>query len=123
MQKCQKCGADMVQNPKTGKIFCKDKCWLNGQTTQSFSSQVAQTKMEDNKWDKISFGKCKHAFLLEAFKKGDSPSPETEKQCEEWARMSMRISAIGDRQPQTQSAPQNTSATMPNDEIYVNNIF
>lgn len=26
--KCQFCGADRVQNPKTGKIFCSDKCWL-----------------------------------------------------------------------------------------------
>lgn len=26
--KCKKCGADMVVNPKTGNVFCKDKCWL-----------------------------------------------------------------------------------------------
>jgi len=26
---CRKCGAENVVNPKTGKIFCKDKCWLN----------------------------------------------------------------------------------------------
>jgi hypothetical protein len=26
--KCQFCGADRVKNPKTGKIFCGDKCWL-----------------------------------------------------------------------------------------------
>ena len=26
--KCEKCGADKVLNPKTGKIFCKEKCWL-----------------------------------------------------------------------------------------------
>ncbi len=25
---CEKCGADKVLNPKTDKIFCKDKCWL-----------------------------------------------------------------------------------------------
>jgi len=25
--KCPKCGAEMVLNPRTGKIFCKDKCW------------------------------------------------------------------------------------------------
>lgn len=27
-KKCQRCGAQMVTNPKTGKIFCKEKCWL-----------------------------------------------------------------------------------------------
>ena len=26
---CFKCGAKMVTNPKTGKIFCEKKCWLN----------------------------------------------------------------------------------------------
>ena len=26
---CQKCGGKLVQNPKTNKIFCENKCWLN----------------------------------------------------------------------------------------------
>lgn len=26
--KCHKCGSEMVTNPKTGKTFCKEKCWL-----------------------------------------------------------------------------------------------
>lgn len=25
---CKDCGAERVKNPKTGKIFCQDKCWL-----------------------------------------------------------------------------------------------
>lgn len=25
---CPKCNAPMIHNPKTGKNFCKDKCWL-----------------------------------------------------------------------------------------------
>lgn len=28
-QPCRKCGGEMVKNPKTGKIFCKAKCWLD----------------------------------------------------------------------------------------------
>ena len=28
-EKCKNCGAKMVTNPKTGKVFCSDKCWLN----------------------------------------------------------------------------------------------
>ena len=28
-QKCRKCGAKMVLNPKTNKWFCSAKCWLN----------------------------------------------------------------------------------------------
>lgn len=27
-ENCYKCGAEMILNPKTGKKFCKDKCWL-----------------------------------------------------------------------------------------------
>lgn len=27
---CPYCGAKKVRNPKTGKIFCADKCWLKG---------------------------------------------------------------------------------------------
>jgi hypothetical protein len=25
---CEKCGAEMVKNPKTGNWFCSEKCWL-----------------------------------------------------------------------------------------------
>jgi hypothetical protein len=27
--KCEYCGATLIRNPKTGKIFCEKKCWLN----------------------------------------------------------------------------------------------
>lgn len=27
-EQCNKCGAEMVFNPKTGKHFCSDRCWL-----------------------------------------------------------------------------------------------
>ncbi len=27
--KCSKCGAEMVLSPKTQKVFCSAKCWLN----------------------------------------------------------------------------------------------
>lgn len=27
---CDRCGAEKVKNPKTGKWFCKEKCWLQG---------------------------------------------------------------------------------------------
>lgn len=32
---CPNCGAEKVLNPKTGKTFCKEKCWLKGQQTDS----------------------------------------------------------------------------------------
>ena len=33
--KCSFCGADKVLNPKTGKIFCSEKCWLKKKAPQS----------------------------------------------------------------------------------------
>lgn len=28
---CPKCGAEMVLNPRTNKVFCKEKCWLKNE--------------------------------------------------------------------------------------------
>ena len=32
-QVCKFCGANIVRNPKTGKDFCENKCWLNKDKT------------------------------------------------------------------------------------------
>lgn len=45
---------------------------------------------EEAKWDRISFGKCKTLFLVEAFKQGLTVT-EAEPLCEKWAHASMRI--------------------------------
>lgn len=38
-RKCRNCKkANMVKNPKTGKWFCEDKCWLNN--SKSIADQV-----------------------------------------------------------------------------------
>ena len=34
---CPYCGAPRVQNPRTGKIFCSEKCWLNKAKTPNKS--------------------------------------------------------------------------------------
>lgn len=61
-QICENCGVGKyVQNPKTGKVFCSEKCWLN-QTPQA--TQPQQTPIQkfekkldedivDEKWKKI----------------------------------------------------------------------
>ena len=41
-------------------------------------------------WDKISFGKVKYGFLIEAFKKG-MPLEEAEIDAEKWTKASMRM--------------------------------
>lgn len=92
-----------------GKAY-KQRTILNAR----FSNAPASTKInnqakakinnqdEEEKWEKINFGKCKHQFLLEAFKilgsKLNPTSQETplnfnkiERDAEQWAEMSMRI--------------------------------
>lgn len=43
------------------------------------------------KQDDSAFGKCKHAYLVEAFKLGKELTEELESECEAWARASMRV--------------------------------
>jgi ribosomal protein L37AE/L43A len=45
MEYCNKCGAEMVKNPKTNKWFCKDKCWLK-EADDTGSYQNPQQKNE-----------------------------------------------------------------------------
>ena len=33
-QPCNNCGGERVLNPKTGKVFCKAKCWLQNSQNQ-----------------------------------------------------------------------------------------
>ena len=56
---------------------------------------------EKTNWNRISFGKCKHAYLVEAFKAlidknalVDGEIDDIELKAEEWALRSMRI--LGD---------------------------
>jgi len=41
--KCNYCGADRVENPKTGKIFCSAKCWLKKSPTPIYSGERTQS--------------------------------------------------------------------------------
>jgi hypothetical protein len=49
-----------------------------------------QPKEEKPNWEKISVGKCKHGFLIEAFKLGIDLKT-AEPLAEEWAKASMRL--------------------------------
>ena len=47
MDNCNKCGGPKVLNPHTGKMFCKDKCWLKGaDSTGSYPSPKPQGNEE-----------------------------------------------------------------------------
>lgn len=50
---------------------------------------MARVVKEEPNWDKISFGKCKYGFMLEAYKKGVDPDV-AEADAEDWAMRSMR---------------------------------
>ena len=43
---CKFCGAERILNPRTGKMFCKDKCWLN--TTNKTSDLYAPKVVNSN---------------------------------------------------------------------------
>ena len=48
-QPCDKgCGGKNVKNPKTGKIFCENKCWLKGDTSQSNEGQPQNVPQPTN---------------------------------------------------------------------------
>ncbi len=61
-------------------------------STPKLDTQAPRTEVG---WDKVSMGKCKHAYLVEAFKAHlGNPNiklSEMEKIAEEWAKASMRI--------------------------------
>lgn len=75
-------------------------------TAQAGTSQkVAQVGMseakqavDDEKWDRINFGKCKYGFLIEAYKKGVDVDM-AEKEAELWAQASMRIKWLNQPAP------------------------
>lgn len=91
---CDFCGSEKVFNPKTGKVFCKAKCWLNKQakvvkqSEQKFDEELENTK-EEEKWKQISLGKCRYGFLIEAFKLGLPLNQETIETCNNWAKVAM----------------------------------
>lgn len=49
---CKFCGANNVKSPKTGKIFCSDKCWLK--KPDDTGSYAPAPKKESPNWDEIN---------------------------------------------------------------------
>lgn len=47
---CSFCGAPNDRSPRTGNVYCSDKCWTKNQPQQR--QQPRQQKQEPN-WDKI----------------------------------------------------------------------
>ena len=59
---------------------------------QKFDKSLNQD-LEQEKWDKIAWGKCKHAYLVEFFKSDTQNTvltPDMEQIVEKWADASMR---------------------------------
>ena len=112
MTKCLTCGTEMNLVPegvskKTGKPYnafysCPNRCpkiRYQNQAQNAPTGQISPNKAQPEvNWDRISFGKCKHAFLVEAFKLYNtngfaSPTDleEIEENAEKFAKMSMRV--------------------------------
>jgi len=52
---CEKCGGKYVKNPKTGKVFCENKCWLMGGDTTPKSKEVDWDKINSEKKENINW--------------------------------------------------------------------
>lgn len=90
------------------------------------ATQAPRTEVD---WDKVSLGKCKHAYLVEAFKANlGNPNiklSEIEAIAEEWARASMRILPTKQAQSLEQSLARQGVELPPmpeEDEVTVENI-
>jgi len=73
---CNQCGkAEIIENPNTGKTFCKDKCWLKktGQTSapETTNSSVCEAK------DRLSAGQTALNCVANIYQgKGDEATGE-----------------------------------------------
>ena len=79
-QPCPFCGAEVVRNPKTGKLFCSAKCWLKDKVEPTI-----QTQPTEEKWDKIGDAKMR-TKIAEAYigtsREFDVWKEEADKVCE-----------------------------------------
>ena len=64
-QTCSFCGAEKVLNPKTGKWFCKEKCWLNKSQPQEsvqagINNRARDEGQNNKKFDSAELVTAKH---------------------------------------------------------------
>ena len=137
-QLCVVCRQPMILKPagisqKTGRAYpafyaCQDishkqpfrQSSPQATPTPSYQAPSRPPIREDVNWDKISFGKCKHAFLIEQMKAGINLE-QAEIEAEKWAKASMRVlgepqvKSLGSR-PVVDQIPFGNSAPLPEDE-------
>lgn len=53
--KCKFCGAPMVKSPRTGKVFCSEKCWLKKQAgyNPSEAKEVGIERAQERKGESM----------------------------------------------------------------------
>lgn len=77
---CSFCGAKMVKNPHTGKIFCSDKCWSKkekskeNQIDDNLSAKV--TSIEKRLDRLVMILECIYPEMLKEREKRESVSEE-----------------------------------------------
>ena len=91
------CNDRTHKQPRVGQVTPQQPIYQN-QAYKAPQAQIyAKSPIVEPDWDKISWGKCKHAFLVEIYKyllsKGQTQTvllESVEKEVETWADMSMR---------------------------------
>ena len=85
---CTDCGAKYVKNPKTGKVFCENKCWLTaGQVQPQNSAGGVKSPYKGDKapdWDKIALGKVRHGIACAFIQAGRQLNPVELNQWVDW---------------------------------------
>lgn len=74
-QLCPDCKqANIVRNPKTGKLFCEDKCWTKGQQAPApVQAQAPQSeKMTKEDWSQKDAQIAKQAIAKSIIEQGKS---------------------------------------------------
>jgi hypothetical protein len=110
---CNVCGQPYVMGSKGAYCVNCYKTWKqnnggsqpNSQASyQAPNSYVKPNSQPSRDYEKEAFGKCKHAFLVEAFKLGMTVE-EAEPVAERWAKASVSTTSVG-AQGNTQARPQ-----------------
>ena len=89
--------------------------------TQTNVTAPVSYKPEEPDWDGIAWGKCKHAFLVEMFKKRDKLTVDDEQEAELYADMSMGNTREDDI-PGASEQPEIPSQTPAGEDINVEGI-
>lgn len=93
---CHDCGqGKYIKNPKTGKIFCDQKCWLTPQEQKVES--IKKEQLEERKSEGQQLGNAKTNavnIVIALYNKGEVKQEEIEGAIQVWTEKIFKIDSI-----------------------------